>query len=232
MTTILCIIGAASISAFPLFSGFVSKSMIMTAALDEGHVTVWLLLLFASAGVFHHAGIKIPYFAFFAHDAGLDAKDPPWNMLLAMTFAAVICVVNGCYPYLLYSLLPYPVEYRPYDWSHVVSQLQLLLFSALAFAWLIRSGTYPPELRSVNLDVDWIYRRGINSFGSQALLVFDRTILRLMSVFRIVVDHYLNPLAFHLKQHDVFARTWSISFTVLCIIILLLAYLVHFFLYT
>ncbi len=232
MTTSLCIIGAASISAFPLFSGFVSKSMILTAALDEGYVAIWFLLLFASAGVFHHAGIKIPYFAFFAHDAGLDAKDPSWNMLLAMTFAAVICIVNGCYPYLLYSLLPYPVDYRPYEWSHVVSQLQLLLFSALAFAWLIRSGTYPPELRSVNLDVDWIYRRGIKSFGSNALLVFDRTTRHLMFIFRIVADHRLNPLVHHLKQHGVFARTWSISFTVLCIITLLLAYLVHFFLYT
>ena len=61
-TTGLCIVGAASISAFPLFSGFVSKSMVMSAAAAEGHWIVWILLLFASAGVFHHAGIKIPYF--------------------------------------------------------------------------------------------------------------------------------------------------------------------------
>ena len=60
-----CIVGAASISAFPLFSGFVSKSMVMSAA-GEGHmVAVWLVLLFASAGVFHHAGIKIPFFCLF-----------------------------------------------------------------------------------------------------------------------------------------------------------------------
>ena len=46
-----CIVGAASISAFPLFSGFVSKSMVMVAALEQGHPIVWLVLLFASAGV-------------------------------------------------------------------------------------------------------------------------------------------------------------------------------------
>lgn len=74
-TTLLCIIGAASISAFPLFSGFVSKSMIMSAAVAQGYDVVWLLLLFAAAGVFHHAGIKIPYFAFFAHDSGLEYKN-------------------------------------------------------------------------------------------------------------------------------------------------------------
>jgi len=51
-TTVLCIVGAASISAFPLFSGFVSKSMVMSAALQEGYDWIWLMLLFASAGVF------------------------------------------------------------------------------------------------------------------------------------------------------------------------------------
>ena len=50
ITTVLCIVGAASISAFPLFSGFVSKSMVMSAALSEGYHGVWLALLFASAG--------------------------------------------------------------------------------------------------------------------------------------------------------------------------------------
>ena len=55
ITTSLCIVGAASISAFPLFSGFVSKSMVMTAAAHEGYWIIWLMLLFASAGVFHDA---------------------------------------------------------------------------------------------------------------------------------------------------------------------------------
>ena len=83
-TTGFCIIGAASISAFPLFSGFVSKSIIITETARNGHALVWLCLLFASAGVFHHAGIKIPFFAFFAHDSGLRPKEAPINMLLAM----------------------------------------------------------------------------------------------------------------------------------------------------
>ncbi|MBY5920770.1 Na(+)/H(+) antiporter subunit D [Ferrimonas balearica] len=157
-TTILCIVGAASISAFPLFSGFVSKSMVMSAALIEGHPVVWLLLLFASAGVFHHAGIKIPYFAFFAHDRGLKAADPPNNMLLAMLVAALFCVGAGLFPQYLYALLPYDTGYWPYDATHVLAQTQLLFFSALAFVWLNRQGLYPPELPSVNLDADWLYR--------------------------------------------------------------------------
>ncbi|QLE86628.1 Na(+)/H(+) antiporter subunit D [Shewanella sp. Scap07] len=158
-TTILCIVGAASISAFPLFSGFVSKSMVMSAAIENGHDWVWLMLLFASAGVFHHAGIKIPYFAFFAHDSGIRANDPPNNMVLAMFIAACLCIGIGIYPAALYSLLPYDTGYNPYDATHVLAQTQLLLFSALAFVWLNLKGMYPPELRSTHLDVDWVYRR-------------------------------------------------------------------------
>lgn len=158
-TTVLCIVGAASISAFPLFSGFVSKSMVMSAALENDYHWIWLALLFASAGVFHHAGIKIPYFAFFAHDSGIRTSDPPKNMLIAMTIAALLCIGIGVYPAALYSLLPYDTGYNPYDATHVLAQTQLLFFSALAFVWLNLRGLYPPELRSTNLDVDWIYRR-------------------------------------------------------------------------
>ncbi len=158
-TTILCIIGAASISAFPLFSGFISKSMVMSAALAEGYHGVWLALLFASAGVFHHAGIKIPYFAFFAHDSGLRVSDPPNNMLIAMTIAALLCIFIGTNPQLLYGLLPNSVEYTPYDMTHVLVQLQVLFFSALAFVWLQKQGLYPPELRSINIDAEFLYRK-------------------------------------------------------------------------
>jgi multicomponent Na+:H+ antiporter subunit D len=163
-TTALCIVGAASISAFPLFSGFVSKSMVMVAALEEHHQVVWLALLFASAGVFHHAGIKIPYFAFFAHDSGLRPKEAPANMLLAMGLAAAICIFNGSYPWLLYSMLPFPVDYIPYTDAHVLTQVQLLFFSALAFVWLQLTGLYPPELPGINLDAEWSYRKLLPGF--------------------------------------------------------------------
>ncbi|NRA10181.1 MAG: Na(+)/H(+) antiporter subunit D [Myxococcales bacterium] len=161
ITATFCIVGAASISAFPLFSGFVSKSMVMTAVLHEGHDFIWLVLLFASAGVFHHAGIKIPFFAFFAHDSGIRCKEAPRTMLWAMGIGAAFCIFNGSYPWILYSQLPFPVDYEPYTSGHVISQLQILAFSALAFCWLKLSGLYPPELHSVNLDVDWTYRKAL-----------------------------------------------------------------------
>lgn len=158
-TTALCIVGAASISAFPLFSGFATKSMIMEAAAQEHRTVIWLMLLFASAGVFHHAGIKIPYFAFFAHDRGYRVAEAPVNMRVAMVFAAAGCILIGSAPGLLYGMLPYPVDYVPYTTPHVINQLQLLVLASMAFTVLVRTGLYPPELRSVNVDFDVVYRR-------------------------------------------------------------------------
>src|SRR5690606_1862196 len=95
----------------------------------------------------------------FAHDSGIRTKEAPAPMLVAMTIAAAICIFNGVYPWLLYDLLPYSVAYEPYTWAHIVTQCQLLFFSALAFTWLKLSGLYPPELASTNLYAEWIYRR-------------------------------------------------------------------------
>jgi multicomponent Na+:H+ antiporter subunit D len=161
ITATLCVIGAITISALPLFSAFVSKSMVMSALLDEGRWAVWLAMLFASAGVLEHAGIKIPYFAFFAHDAKLEAKEPPVNMLLAMTLAAVVCVAVGVFPALLYDILPYEAEYHPYDLTHVLTQLQLLAFAILGIVFLHMSGRYPAEIPAVNLDVEWLWREAL-----------------------------------------------------------------------
>lgn len=223
-------VGAASISAFPLFSGFVSKSMVMSATLLEGHGMVWLALLFASAGVFHHAGIKIPFFAFFAHDSGIRAHEPPTNMPLAMSAAALLCIFIGVYPWLLYDLLPFTVDYTPYDATHMIAQLQLLFFSALAFTWLKLYGLYPPELRSVNLDAEWIYRR-----------LVPRAVHRLIAALRPLDtairtgtlragSTLIRGLSRHHGREGVLARTWPTGSMVLWIAVLLCIYLVLYYL--
>ncbi len=183
-TTICCMIGAASISAFPLFSGFVSKSLTLAAVAEEHQVLVWFMLLFASAGVFHHAGIKVPFFIFFGHDSGIRAKEPPLHMRTAMGLAAMICIFLGVYPAPLYNILPYPVDFVPYTAFHVVGMLQLLMFGALAFTLLILSGYYPAELRAVNLDTDWFLRmpgRGFLKFCERPLKSFARLVESLVS---------------------------------------------------
>ena len=54
------------------------------------------------------------------------------------------------------SCCPINASYNPFTLDHVVAQIQLLLFASLAVAVMIRTGIYPPELRSTNLDVDWL----------------------------------------------------------------------------
>ncbi len=164
LTAVFCIVGAASISGFPLFSAFATKSMVIDAAAGGHLVIVWFMLIFASVGVLEHAGIKVPYFAFFSHDSGIRTKEAPLHMLLAMGVTAFLCVFIGAFPGPLYSILPYPVDYEPYTAAHVVTTLQLLLFGALAYVLLTLSGIFPAEMRAINLDIDWSYRKGARAF--------------------------------------------------------------------
>ncbi|MGD2122111.1 MAG: Na(+)/H(+) antiporter subunit D [Gemmatimonadota bacterium] len=229
ITAALTTVGAASISAFPLFSGFVSKSMVMAALLEEGYLAVWPVLLFASAGVFHHAGIKIPFFAFFAHDSGIRAKEPPKNMLLAMTLAAILCVGIGTFPQFLYGILPFETGYWPYDLTHILTQTQLLFFGALAFVGLQKTGIYPPELRSVNIDAEWSYRwlaprviRGL----APVLARFDRGI-RSAALAPIRVLQRVAPSVYGSRG---MARQWPTGNMVIWVTVMLAAYLIFYFL--
>jgi multicomponent Na+:H+ antiporter subunit D len=225
-----CIVGASSISAFPLFSGFVSKSMVMQATADQGYTAVWLMLLFASAGVFHHAGIKIPFFAFFSHDSGIRCPEAPRNMLIAMGLGALLCVFNGSYPALLYSLLPYPVDYAPYTASHVVLQVQLLFFSALAFVLLKLTGLYPPELRSVNIDTDWTYRRLLPQ-TADALMRWGQPLrTAFLTICKDAVHTGISGLRLLHSPQGIFGRTWHTGNSVLICLVSLAVYLVFYYL--
>jgi multicomponent Na+:H+ antiporter subunit D len=154
----LGLIGALAISSFPGTSGFTSKSIILQAAANEHLVWVLAVLEVASAGVFLHAGIKFPYFVFFAKDRGLRPQEAPNHMLWAMGGMAFLCIALGVYPDPLYGILPYDLgDFNVYKAAKVVGQLQLLMFSALAFFLLL------PLLKRTDtmaLEIDWFYRRG------------------------------------------------------------------------
>ena len=168
-TFVFTLIGGLSISAFPLFSGFVSKAMIVSAGLEEHKYWVGFLLLLASAGTFLHTGLKVPYFIWFGKnkpraEVWNRAAEPPWNMNLAMAVAAVLCIFIGCYTPYLYRMLPYPEEamkYLPYKPYHIFETLQILLFTGLGFFLLIKKLT--PEA-TISLDMDWFYRMGGRAF--------------------------------------------------------------------
>jgi multicomponent Na+:H+ antiporter subunit D len=229
-TTGFCVVGAASISAFPLFSGFVSKSLILTATAENGHWITWAVLLFASAGVFHHSGIKIPYFAFFAHDSGIRVKEAPWNMLVAMAITAFLCIAIGVYPAPLYAILPFPVDYQPYTAGHVITQMQLLMFSALAFAVLMRTGLYPPELRSTNLDFDWVYRKALPAVIRSGCGVYAGLRDRLAAAVEKGLQRILKVVFHYHGPQGLLARTWPIGGGALWVLAMLGGFLLIYYL--
>ncbi len=213
-TTVFCIIGALSISGFPLFSGFISKSMVVGAAATGNMMILWFVLLFASAGVLEHAGIKVPFFAFFSHDGGHKVEKAPMTMRLAMGVAAFLCVFIGVFPQYLYALLPYDAPYIPYTVGHVITSMQLLVFAGLAFCLLLLGGVYPAEKRATNLDFDWFYRKG----ASWAVDAFDK-----LSSFlnkgskKLVIDGVASSLASFASNgpvrilHGLLAPVWALQ---------------------
>ena len=239
-TTLFCLVGAISISAMPLFSAFVTKSMILSAVASTGMVVVWLMLMFASAGVLEHSGIKIPYFAFFGHDSGKRVKEAPFNMLLAMGMASFLCIAIGLPAFIpgfgyewLYSLLPYPIEaasYQPFTIGHILAQLQLLALAVFAFVLLQRLGLYPPEKPGVILDTDWFYRKA----GYGAVRWIDTVWAKLgpamTSLFRSFSERTYERLVDTFSPRGVLARNgvaggMAIWTTVILAVVLLVSYL-------
>ena len=206
ITAVCTIIGAISISAFPLFSGFVAKSLIMSALGKEGLVLVYFMLLFASAGVLHHSGIKIPFFAFFAHESGIKTKEAPLNMIIAMVIASALCILIGIFPSTFYQILPYEINYQPYDFSHVVGQLQLLTFAAFAFICLWHFKIYPPELNSTVLNSDWVYRKMIPGVLIPLLKLVERMNQKFEEVIMISFSRTKIFLSNTMLKNKVFDR--------------------------
>ncbi len=221
LTTVFCLVGAASISAFPLFSGFVTKSLVLDATAENHYLIVWFMLVFASAGVLSHSGIKIPFFTFFAHDSGKRPKEAPTHMLLAMGATAFLCIFIGVFPEPLYSILPYDVEYHPYTTSHVVGQLQLLLFALLAFCFLMRTGIHPPEIRAINLDSDWIYRRLLPSWISAISVAINAIWSKNLGFWTRKVDALIVRLHKSHGPEGRIAQVWPTGSMVLWIAVLL-----------
>jgi multicomponent Na+:H+ antiporter subunit D len=222
LTTVCACIGALAISSFPLTSGFISKSMISQSAADEHMLWVWLLMTAASAGVFLHAGIKFPWFVFFQKDSGLRPAEPPQSMRWAMIFLSALCIGLGIWPESLYQLLPYESSYVPYTAPHVVAQLQLLLFSGLAFFVLL---TYLKRTLTITLDTDWLWRRGIPALTRRALMIFASLSDSISQIGSAAYRLLRAGISSHLGQTGTQAKTWSLAVMGLVVMLMLIVQL-------
>jgi len=227
LTTVCGTVGALAISSFPLTSGFVSKSMVTQAAIDGDMLAVWLLLTAASAGVFLHAGIKFPWFVFFQKDSGLRPAEPPASMRWAMVAFAFLCIALGVWAEPLYALLPYAVKYEPYTGAHVLTQLQLLLFSGLAFFVVL---PYLKRTLTITLDTDWVWRRLLPTSWQCLATVIGAANRRLGSQVARAGTGLLAIVNHYAGAETGLARTWSTRAMALSVLVLLLGYLALYYL--
>lgn len=165
LSLIFYMVGAFSISSVPLFNGFVCKPMIVRAAEEAHKIPVFFLMHMASIGTWLCVGLKLPYYTWFGKTQPdiqeIEAKEPPFNMLLGMGFLSFLCIFMGVYPGVLYRILPYPVHFHPYAPLHVVGALQMLLMTVVG-VWLLLGRLEPRAV--INVDIDWFYRKGARLF--------------------------------------------------------------------
>jgi multicomponent Na+:H+ antiporter subunit D len=223
LTAACGVIGAMAISAFPLTSGFISKSMVSQAALDGHHLWIWLLLTAASAGACLHAGIKFSWFVFFRQDSGLRPTEPPLSMRWAMVLFSLLCIALGVWPGPLYALLPYAVNYVPYTGAHVVTQLQLLLFSGLAFFVLL---PYLKRSLTITLDADWLWRILLPALLRNVGMPLVRGWNMLVHAAYVLITESTALVLYQHRQEGRFARTWSTRSMALWVLVLLLGFLI------
>lgn len=221
ITFLLYMVGAFSISAFPLFSGFVSKTMVVEAAAVDHRAWIWLLLSMASAGTFLHTGLKLPYFTFLGKDAGLRPKEAPWNMLLAMGISAFFCVFIGVNPAWLYQFMPNPVDYNAYSAGHLFWELQLLLFTGLGFFLMLKHLGGEAKL---SVDTDWVYRKAGPVVVKSAAAAIRTGWRSVIATSQAVLSRVWDGLKRLCGASGLLGRSWDIGQTTLWTVAIVSAY--------
>jgi len=192
----LYLVGGFSISGLPLFNGYISKSMTISAAGYAHNEAAMLMLLFASVGTFLSVGLKLPYYTWFAkEDNDIEVKPLPKNMYIGMGIAAFACIFYGLYPQALYMYLPFDADYNPFTVYHFVEITQISLMTFAGF-WLLRKKLAGELI--IALDVDWFYRKatpaarrifvqGVDSF-------YDRVEEKIWDIAGFLTKKFKNPM--------------------------------------
>ncbi|MBQ3089985.1 MAG: hypothetical protein IJD21_05420 [Oscillospiraceae bacterium] len=124
-TTILFLIGAASISGLPPFNGFASKWMIYQATFQQGMSTgnpffILVCVVALITSVLTLASfIKVSQSVFFGQlpEEYKDVKEVPVAMRVPMWILAALCVVTGVFPNLVEKFLLLPATNAVYSAS-------------------------------------------------------------------------------------------------------------------
>jgi len=147
-------VAALSIAGFPLFNGFVSKGIVVSASHYDfpkgplavgGFTTLELLLLAGGIGTFL-SFMKFGYYAFLHGEYGDSVADASRGQSVAMITVAALCVLFGVYDAALFAILPFDVTskavvshvYVTYTVDHVLESLALATIAVVGFALVKR----------------------------------------------------------------------------------------------
>ncbi len=104
--------------------------------------------------------------------------------------------------------------------------MKKVLFAMLAFVFLMRTGLYPPELPSVNVDFDVVYRKGLPHLVRAFVRTFGPADKRarevMLRLFRYVASHIYR----HHGPAGALARSVGAGSMVYWVVVMLAGYLV------
>ena len=94
----------------------------------------------------------------------------------------------------------------------------------------MRTGIYPPELRSVNIDSDWLYRKaapGLAGAVARLWSTFAGSLAALLSWQAERLGHFI---ARHRQSDGALVRSWATRAMAMWVMVMLLAYLAVYYL--
>jgi len=192
----LYMVGALSISGIPLFNGYISKSMTISAAGYAHMEGAQLMLLLASVGTFLSVGLKLPWFTWFGKkENDIEVRKLPVNMYIAMSIAAFACIFYGLFPNTLYVYLPFDTKYDPFTIYHFVETMQISAMTLAGF-WLLKKKLGGELI--IALDVDWFYRKaapGVRKvFVTWVDNFYDRVEDGIIGTAQFLTEKFNNPM--------------------------------------
>ena len=164
-TTVLFLIGAASISGIPPFNGFASKWLIYQAAylraVETGNIGYLLVTIIAlvTSTLTLASFVKVSQSVFFGRlpDEFKDVKEVPFGMRLAMSLFAILCVLTGLLPDLVTKVLTAPAAQAVLNPIRYIAAARGVEVPAEAAALPQAAGAWSP--------INWLLLLGISLFA-------------------------------------------------------------------
>lgn len=219
------VIGSFALAAAPFTSGFISKSLIIEAVLQEKMFATWLIMMLAAGAAMVYIGMRYLWFCFFHGDAPPSIRRLSSSMRMGVYAFTALCLATGLFPgWLNIAISDMPIvapDFHPYSAGHVLYQVQILAASVLVFCLFWKRLTpQPGELR----DFDSAYRQ-IGPAILSRVRRLDKYGHKIAEPGKKILERAIQLLTAPHKPEGVMARTWATGTMALWVAIMLNAFL-------